>query len=131
MSIFTQLAVPLLILVYITITFLFSALEKLFHWKESLTFYKGHFKESFIKNHLLFLLALVIALELIVSILCLIGIYYLSFFNDKAIGYYGLVLASITLIGLMFGQRLAKDYQGAMLITVYFILSVFGAFILQ
>ena len=83
--------------------------------------------EKFIPPSLL----LVIFMEVITVILSLIGIYNLIQFNDKTFGYYGLVIAAITLLGLMIGQRIAKDYNGAMLITVYFILTVFGIFLMQ
>lgn len=83
--------------------------------------------EKFIPPSLL----LVIFMEVITVTLSLIGIYNLIQFNDMAFGYYGLVVAAITLLGLMIGQRIAKDYSGAMLITVYFILTVFGVFLFQ
>ncbi|MCF6223505.1 MAG: DoxX family protein [Flavobacteriaceae bacterium] len=127
----TAFTVPILILIYILITFLYSAIEKLLKWRESVGFYTNHFKYSFIKNFIPLLLIIVIILELISSVLCLTGIYHLIVFKEKIIGFNGLVLAAITLIGLMFGQRIAKDYSGAMQITVYFILTVFGAFLLQ
>ncbi len=127
----TAFTVPILILIYIIITFLYSAVEKLVQWRESIDFYINHFKNSSIKNFIPLLLIIVIILELISSVLCLIGIYHLIVFNEKIIGFNGLVLAAITLIGLMFGQRIAKDYSSAMQITVYFILTVFGAFLLQ
>jgi hypothetical protein len=131
MIISTALIVPILILIYIIITFLYSAVEKLLQWHESVDFYTNHFKNSSIKNYISLLLIMVIVLELITSVICLIGIYHLIVYNEKIIGFNGLVLASITLLGLMFGQRIAKDYSGAMQITVYFILSIFGAFLLQ
>lgn len=83
--------------------------------------------EKFIPPSLL----LVVFMEVITVTLSLIGIYNLIQFNDKAFGYYGLVVAAITLLGLLIGQRIAKDYSGAMLITVYFILTIFGIFLFQ
>ncbi len=76
-------------------------------------------------------LLLVIFLELITTVFTLTGIYYLVAFGDKKFGFYGLIIAAVTLLGLMTGQRIAKDYGGAMLITVYFILTVLGIFLLQ
>jgi hypothetical protein len=76
-------------------------------------------------------LIIVIFLELITTVLTIVGIYSLLVFDDKKYGFYGLLLAAVTLLGLMTGQRIAKDYSGAMLITVYFMLTVFGVFIMQ
>ena len=38
---------------------------------------------------------------------------------------------SFTLLLLMTGQRIAQDYSGAMNITVYFMLTVIGIFMLE
>ncbi|MCK4561591.1 MAG: DoxX family protein [Flavobacteriaceae bacterium] len=121
----------ILILIYIIITFGYSAIEKLLQWEKNIDFYENHFKETSLKNTISFLLKVVILLEIITVIICIIGLLYLIIFFDKEIGFYGLVLAAITLIGLMFGQRIAKDYVGAAYITIYFILTIVGIFLLQ
>ena len=121
----------ILILIYIIITFLYSATEKIFQWKQSIDYYQSHFKNTFMEKFIPPSLLLVIFMEVITVILSLIGIYNLIQFNDKTFGYYSLVVAAITLLGLMIGQRIAKDYSGAMLITVYFMLTVFGIFLFQ
>jgi hypothetical protein len=41
--------------------------------------------------------------------------------NGKVFGFYGAVFSCITLLMLLFGQRLAKDYDGARTIVIYFI----------
>ncbi|RYZ84772.1 MAG: DoxX family protein, partial [Proteobacteria bacterium] len=43
-------------------------------------------------------------------------------------GYYGGVFSSITLIFLLAGQRIAKDYDGARTIAIYFIPAVLAVF---
>ena len=43
---------------------------------------------------------------------------------------YGIELAALTLIFLLIGRRLAKDYAGAMTLAVYFIISVLGVYLL-
>ena len=120
----------ILILLYIIITFGFSAVEKAMNWEESIAYYKNHFKDTVLKKAIPLLLLLVIITELIVVVTGITGVFSLVVFNEKSIAFFSLILASITLIGLMFGQRIAKDYQGAMLITVYFILTVFGLLLL-
>lgn len=128
LSMFTA---QILILIYMIITFSYSAFEKLIQWKGSVLYYQDHFKDSRLKNSMNFLLKLVIFLELISLIVCLAGLFYLIFYHEKQIALYGLLLTALTLTGLMFGQRIAKDYAGAMNITVYFILTVIGIFLLQ
>ena len=118
-----------LIAFYLLLTFGYSVFEKITGWKGSLRFYTAHFKRGFIVNHLGFFLKLVIFFELITSVLLFAGMTELAFFNEKKLLGYGFVSSALTLTGLMFGQRIAKDYPGAMNITVYFILSVFALYL--
>ena len=126
-----EFTAQILIIIYILITFAYSALEKVFQWKESIDYYRSHFKDTFMEKLIPPSLILVIFLEIITVVLLTWGIYDLILLNQKQTGFYGLLLAAITLLGLMIGQRIAKDYSGAMLITIYFILTVFGVFLMQ
>ena len=78
-----------------------------------------------------FLLIVVILMELITVTFCITGVHQLLFKNTGEQALYGLFFAAVTLTGLMFGQRVAKDYAGAMNITVYFILTIIGILLLQ
>jgi hypothetical protein len=49
----------------------------------------------------------------------------------KEIASLGIELSALSLIFLLIGQRLAKDYAGAMTLAVYFIISIFGIFLLN
>ena len=60
-----------------------------------------------------------------------VGVYQLATSGITKIALIGLELSAVMLIFLLIGQRIAKDYPGAMSITVYFILTVFGVFLLQ
>lgn len=127
----TVFTAQIFILIYLIITFAYSAFEKILQWKASVVYYTEHFKETFLKNSMPFLIKLVIVIEIIAVIVCLIGLINLLFYHEEQLAFYGLILMAITLIGLMFGQRIAKDYAGAMNITVYFILTVIGIFLMQ
>jgi hypothetical protein len=120
-----------LVLLFLIITFLQSGLDKLLDWKGNISFIKEHFKNSPLKNSVSFLLGIILLLEIVASILMIIGIYQIYFFGEKEIALLGIELCAITLIFLLIGQRLAKDYAGAMSLTVYFILTVFGVFLLH
>lgn len=120
-----------LVLLFLIITFLQSSLDKLLDWKGNISFIKEHFKNSPLKNSVSFLLGIILLLEIVASILMIIGIYQIYFFGEKEIALLGIELCAITLIFLLIGQRLAKDYAGAMSLTVYFILTVFGVFLLH
>jgi hypothetical protein len=50
----------------------------------------------------------------------LVGCVELLVNSGRTFGYYGAVFSCITLILLLLGQRLAKDYDGARTIAIYF-----------
>ena len=57
--------------------------------------------------------------------------YQLYTSEAKEIAILGIELSAITLIFLLIGQRLAKDYAGAMTLAVYFIITLLGVFLLN
>ena len=120
-----------LVIIYLLISFSGSVIEKVLHWNKSKGFYRGHFKDTFLKNHIPASLLLVIVCEVISIGFCLSGIVVLLLYGDTGLALIGLVSVSLTLILLMTGQRIAQDYSGAMNITVYFILTVLGVFFLE
>ena len=66
----------------------------------------------------------ILVLELISGILCVVGGIQLLMNSGRTFGLYGGIFSCITLIMLLFGQRLAKDYDGARTIVIYFIPAV-------
>ena len=131
MKLFGDYPTEILILLFLIITFLQSGIDKLLDWKGNVSFIKEHFKNSPLKNNVPFLLGIILLIEIVATILMIIGIYQLYVSGEKEIGLLGVELCAITLIFLLIGQRLAKDYAGAMSLTVYFILTVFGVFLLH
>lgn len=124
-------AAQILILLFIVITFLFSGFEKLLDWNQSLTFYENHFKKSFIKNWLKFFLIFIITGEITCSFFGIIGLFQILNYGETTYSFYTLILAALFLTAMLIGQRISKDYAGAMTISVYFILTVIGIFLLQ
>ena len=80
------------------------------------------------KNHIPLALGLLVVLEIITGILSLVGCVELFVNGGRTFGYYGAIFSSITLIIMLLGQRLAKDYDGARTIAIYFIPSVLAVF---
>ena len=78
-----------------------------------------------------FALILVTIFELISGILCLIGIVDFIFNKSNLIGFIGLIIGSLALLILLFGQRVSKNYDGAKTITIYFILAMIGIALAQ
>ena len=120
-----------LILLFLIITFVQSGIDKITDWKGNVDFIKGHFKNSPLKNSVPLLLAVILIIEIIAGILMLIGVYQLYTSEIKEIALLGVELSAITLLFLLIGQRLAKDYAGAMSLAVYFIITLWGVFLLN
>jgi len=120
-----------LILIFLSITFFFSGLEKIFGWKESLLFYTDHFKDTFIRNRIFPLLIFIIISEMICGLFSVIGIIQIIDQANRTIGLFATIISAIVLLIMLVGQRIAKDYAGAMNITVYFILTVIGVFLMS
>ncbi len=131
MHLFKNHSAEILILIFLIITFLQSGLDKITDWKGNLDFIKGHFKNSPLKNMVPLLLGTILITEIVAGILMVVGVYQLATSGIQEIALLGAELSAITLIFLLIGQRLAKDYAGAMTLAVYFIVTVFGVFLLQ
>lgn len=124
-------ATELLLLFFLIITFMQSAIDKIMDWKGNLSWVSGHFADTPLKNMVPVLLGVVLLTELISGVLCMVGVYQIVLSGDTQFAFYGAIVSCIALLMLLFGQRMAKDYQGAKTIAVYFIPAIFLVFILQ
>ncbi|MDA9093188.1 DoxX family membrane protein [Polaribacter sp.] len=131
MKIFSNYPVEVLTLLFLIVTFLQSGIDKLTDWNGNLSFIKGHFKNSPLKNTVTLLLAIILIVEIAASIFMLVGVYQLYTSELKEMAALGVALSAISLIFLLIGQRLAKDYAGAMTLAVYFIICLFGLYLLN
>jgi len=114
----------ILILVFLAVTFIQSGYDKVMDWKGNISWLKEHFAKTQLKNNVPLALFHVLVLELISGVLCVVGCIQLLVNNERTFGLYGGVFSCITLIMLLFGQRLAKDYDGARTIVIYFMPAV-------
>lgn len=131
MNLLSKYPTEVLILLFLTVTFLQSGIDKLLDWKGNVAFIKDHFKNSPLKNTVPLLLAIILVLEIVAGFCMLFGIYELYTSGAKEIALLGIELCAVTLIFLLIGQRLAKDYAGAMSLAVYFIITLWGVFLLN
>ncbi len=121
----------LLILGFLIVTFLQSGIDKIVDWKGNVSFIKGHFSNSPLKNSVPLLVMIILITEIIASLFMLLGAYELISSGDKTFALIGTELAALALIFLLIGQRLAKDYAGAMTLAVYFVTTIFGVYLLS
>lgn len=118
----------ILILTFLAITFLQSGYDKIADWKGNVEWLKGHFSQTFIKNNVPAALGVVLITEVIAGALCVAGAIQLFANGSTVIGHYGAVMSCITLLFLLFGQRIAKDYDGARTIVIYFIPAILAVY---
>ena len=114
----------IIVLVFLAISFIQSGYDKIFYWKDNVDWLTGHFSKTVIKNVVPLALFNVLVLELLSGVLSIVGAIELFVNGGRLFGYYGGVFSCITLLMLLFGQRLAKDYDGARTIVIYFIPAV-------
>ncbi|WP_298779422.1 DoxX family membrane protein [uncultured Polaribacter sp.] len=131
MKLLSEYPTEVLILLFLIVTFLQSGIDKLLDWKGNLSFIKDHFKNSPLKNSVPLLLSIILFIEIIAGFLMLFGVYQLYTSGTKEIALLGTELCAVTLIFLLIGQRLAKDYAGAMSLAVYFIITLLGVYLLN
>ena len=131
MNFLSNYPAEVLILIFLMVTFIQSGADKLVDWRGNLSFIKEHFKNSPLRNSVPILLSIILVIEIIAGILMAIGVYQLYTSEAKEIALLGIELSAITLIFLLIGQRLAKDYAGAMSLAVYFIVTLLGVYLLN
>jgi len=122
---------PSILLIFLIIVFLQSGMDKITDWKGNLSWLTGHFSTSPFKNSVPLLLGIITAMEVIAGLLCLIGWFHLLLYDAPLFAFYGALISAITLLMLLLGQRVAKDYEGAKTIVIYLIPTVFLLFLLQ
>lgn len=118
-------ATEILLLIFLIITFFQSGIDKLLDWNGNVTWLKSHFANTFIGKIVPLSLGIILILEIIATLLCIAGIYNLITTGDKMTAFYAAIVSSFTLFFLLLGQRIAKDYDGARTIVIYFIPTIF------
>ncbi|WP_064967196.1 DoxX family membrane protein [Tenacibaculum ovolyticum] len=131
MELIQKHATELLILLFLIVTFLQSGIDKVTDWNGNVSFIKEHFKNSPFKNMVPLLLVVILVMELLSGAFMFIGIFNLITVSNGALALLGIQIAALSLIFLLIGQRLAKDYAGAMTLAVYFLITIFGMYLLH
>ena len=121
-------AFALLLLAFLAITFLQSGLDKIMDWNGNGSWLKSHFSQTILKNNVPAALLIVLALEIVAGVLAVMGIIENITSHSTQLGDYACMVSCVTLLFLLFGQRLAKDYDGARTIVIYFIPAILGVY---
>lgn len=115
------------VVAFFAVVFLQSSLDKLLDPDENLAYLREHFKDAPIPEEgLVPLFWALTCLELAAGALCALGIVTFSFWSGGFIARWGIRFATLALLSLVLGQRLAKDYTGAAVVASYFAVAMLG-----
>ena len=115
-----------LIGIFISIALLQSGIDKVLDRKGNLSWLTDHFSNSILKNNVSLLLLTITIIELLSGFLLFLGALINILISNSDLLVVGFLTSSINFIFLFFGQRIAKDYDGAAVIVNYFILNILG-----
>jgi hypothetical protein len=114
---------------FLAILFLQSGIDKIVDWKGNLGWLKGHFKDSPLKGVVPLLLGTITVFEVLAGLVSAVGMIMILVNGQVQIALMGAQLCALSLVMLFFGQRMAKDYEGAAVLVPYFILSIGAIFL--
>jgi diacylglycerol kinase len=115
---------------FLAILFLQSGIDKVVDRRGNLEWLTGHFAKSPLAAIVPVLLIAITILELAAGALSAIGCVLLIFLQDSTVAFYGAVIATVAILALFSGQRIAKDYAGAAVLVPYFLLTLIAIYLL-
>ena len=115
---------------FFAIAFLQSAVDKVVDTKGNLEYLTGHFASSPLRGLVQPMFWAITILEAAAGVLCGLGALCLLVGLGAGLALWGLVVSIISLLCLFFGQRLAKDYGGAVVIASYYAVAILGLILL-
>ena len=115
---------------FLAILFLQSGIDKIVDRRGNLEFLKGHFAKSPLAGFVTPMVTVITILEIAAGALSALGCVLIVLTRDSTAAFYGAIIAAISIIGLFFGQRMAKDYAGAAILVPYFLLALAAIYVL-
>ena len=115
-----------LIGLFLSIALLQSGFDKIIDRKGNLEWLSSHFSDSPLRGLASLLLNVVTILEIFSGCCTLIGSFVNLVNGNNILLTIGLLIAALNFLALFFGQRIAKDYEGAAVLVNYFILNILG-----
>lgn len=113
---------------FLAIVFLQSGIDKIVNHKKELGWIQQKFTKNALYNYVGILFYVLTFSELISGVLSFGGMIHLLTSKGPYIAQLGAWFSSMTLLMLIFGQRITKDYSGAATLVPYFIVSLIGLF---
>ena len=120
----------ILVSAFLAILFLQSGIDKVVDRRGNLEWLKGHFAKSPLAGIVPVMVTVITILEIAAGTLSAVGCIVIILARDSTLAFYGAVTSAIAIIGLFFGQRMAKDYAGAAVLVPYFLLALSAIYLL-
>lgn len=111
---------------FFAVCFIQSAVDKFTDWKGNLDWLTGHFAKSPFAKVVPVLLGLLACMEFASGGLCAVAVVLSLADKGGMLPSYALEATLTTLLALFSGQRIAKDYPGAVTIATYFVVALIG-----
>jgi uncharacterized membrane protein YphA (DoxX/SURF4 family) len=126
----TILLLQILTSAFLAILFLQSGIDKVVDRRGNLEYLQGHFAKTPLSGMVPLLVTLITVLEVSAGILSAIGCVLIVVTHDSTVAFYGALISALSILGLFFGQRMAKDYAGAAILVPYFLLALSAIYLL-
>jgi len=112
------------------LVFLESGLDKVFNFASNKAWLSEHFSSTFIGKMLTPIIVLLTVLECSVGVISAIALilFFIGGMNSDTLALIQLAMmaSNVTMLALIFGQRVAKDYAGAASLVPYYIVALIG-----
>lgn len=128
--IFTNLP-TLFITAFFAILFLQSGLDKVLNYKGNLAYFRDQFKNSPLSGSVSLLLPTITLLETLTGIVSAWAFLQTLLTGQSGAAIFSPALAGTSILGLFFGQRMAKDYGGAAALVPYFVVVLLGLWMIK
>ena len=115
---------------FLAILFLQSGIDKVVDRRGNLEWLQGHFAKSPLAGIVPLMVTAITILEISAGVLSAIGCVVIIFSRGSIVAFYGAVISAIAILALFFGQRMAKDYDGAAVLVPYFLLALSAIYVL-
>lgn len=123
---FIQLAVTAML----AVVFLQSGIDKVLDRRGNMEWLTGHFADSPLASMVPLLFFVITLVELAAGVLCGLGVLSMLYNGNRVAAFAGATLSTVAVVMLFFGQRLAKDYEGAAVLVNYFLLCAIALHVL-
>ncbi|WP_298953445.1 hypothetical protein [uncultured Nonlabens sp.] len=118
----------ILLLIFLLVTYIISSFEKIFAWKQTYNGFCDLFKNTLSPIVVLISSVIILGIEIILSTIIVIALFKIVTEQSLLYAQYSFILSNILILILLVGLRIAKDFDGASRLGIYFIIGIAGLF---